>query len=129
MALQAFFPNIEPERIAWLNNYRAKIAAHGLTLGLSADEIANTQADIDYYVWMLHSSKPSRQPRMDNSASSALGETSPPLFFLAYADGKPAERPAGVLTRLFAQIAHLKIQASYTEAIGRDLGIVAHRRL
>ncbi len=44
MALQSYFPNAEAERIIWLGNYQAKIATHGLTVGLTPGEIAEIQA-------------------------------------------------------------------------------------
>ncbi|MDD5037598.1 MAG: hypothetical protein PHE55_22955, partial [Methylococcaceae bacterium] len=53
MALQSYFPNTEAERIIWLSNYRTKIATHGATVGLSAAEISDIQADIAYYLWLL----------------------------------------------------------------------------
>ena len=32
MPLQRYFPNTEPEQIAWLNNYKLKIPTHGPTI-------------------------------------------------------------------------------------------------
>ena len=39
----SYFPTTEAARLAWVMNYRDKIAVHGPALGLSALEIANTQ--------------------------------------------------------------------------------------
>ncbi len=41
----SYFPATEAARLAWVMNYRDKIAVRGPTLGLSAEEIANTQSE------------------------------------------------------------------------------------
>jgi hypothetical protein len=61
MANQAYFPASEADRVVWLTHFRAKLPVHGPTLGISPDEIAATLADIDYYVWLLHTWNPAVQ--------------------------------------------------------------------
>jgi len=129
MALQSYFPNTEADRIVWLGNYRAKIATHGAAVGLNTTEISDIQADIAYYLWLLQSWNPAVQQYAQAATAYknqiATGEGSPPLPAITAITAQPPARPAGVLTRLFAQIARFKTHAGYTETIGRDLGVIA----
>jgi hypothetical protein len=128
MALQAYFPNTEADRIVWLGTYRAKIATHGAAVGLVAQEITDIQADIAYYLWLLQTWNPAVQQYAQAATAYknqiGTGEGSPPLPAITAAANQPPVRPAGVLNRLFAQIARFKTHPGYTETIGRDLGVI-----
>jgi hypothetical protein len=129
MALQSYFPTAEADRIVWLSNYRAKIATHGPNLGLASQDIADIQADIAYYLWLLQSWHPAVQQYAQAATAyknqTATGTGSPPLPAFPLAANPLPARPAGVLTRLFAQIARLKTHPGYAETLGRDLGLIA----
>jgi hypothetical protein len=129
MALQSYFPTAEADRLVWLSNYRAKITTHGHALGLTDQEIADSQADIDRYLWLVQTWHPAAQQFVQAATAHknqiATGEGSPPLPVFATLTNPPPARPAGVLTRLFAQIARIKTHPGYTETLGRDLGLIA----
>lgn len=129
MALQSYFPTAEAERIVWLGNFRSKIATHGPNLGLSAAEITDLQADLAYYLWLLQTWNPAVQHYAQAATAYknliAHGEGNPALPALTPAANMPPPRPAGVLSRTFAQIARLKTHPGFSEAIGRDLGVIA----
>jgi hypothetical protein len=129
MATQSYFPTTEADRIVWLSNYRAKIATHGLAVGLTAQEIADIQADIAYYLWLLQSWNPAVQQYAQAATAYknqiGTGDGRPLLPAITPTAAQPPERPAGVLARLFAQVARFKTHAGYTETLGRDLGVIA----
>lgn len=131
MPAQRYFPQSEADRIAWLNNYAAKLPVHGPSLGLSGEEIGNTQADIAYLVWLLHTWNPAIQQdalqatAFKNLIASGNGTlaVAPPAATVFSAP--PGPRPPGVLNRLYNQVQRLKLHAAYSEAIGQDLGVIA----
>ena len=57
----SYFPSTEAARLLWVINYRDKIAIHGPTVGLGAAELANTQGDLDFYLWMHRDRYPASQ--------------------------------------------------------------------
>ncbi len=131
MAHQVFYPTSEGDRIVWLANYQQKITAHGVHCGLSKAEVADTVADLVYYIWVLQVWHPAVQKYMVAStfyknqlASPDNGvEHSMPVF-PEFPNAPPA-RPAGILDRLFNQIQRIKMNAGYNDSIGHDLGIIA----
>ncbi len=126
----SYFPTTEAARLAWVMNYRDKIAVHGPTLGLSALEIANTQRDLDFYIWMHRDYYPPSQADakesttyrnfMDNG-SGTVAQFPPPRTLIP--DPPPVPLP-GILTRLFAQIAGIKSRLEFNEYIGAELGVI-----
>ena len=78
----SYFPTTEAARLAWVMHYRDMIAVHGPTLGLSAEEIANTQRELDFYIWI--------ESRINNGEWVALGaDNSKPHY-----DTRPLIDPA-----------------------------------
>lgn len=130
MANQAYFPATEAERVVWLAHYSAKIATHGLTCGLSTEEIAAIQADIAFLIWILQAWNPAIQQNAleatayKNLIATGSGGKVVPVPIPALHRNPPEPRPPGVLNRLFNQVQRIKISAGYTPAIGQDLGII-----
>ena len=50
---QGYFPANEADRVVWLTHFCTKLSVYGPDLGFSADDIANTQADVGFYVWVV----------------------------------------------------------------------------
>ena len=130
MPNQAYFPTAEAERLAWLNNYLAKLPTLGLVCGITSTEITATQADIIGYVWVVHTWYPAFQQEamsatvLKSQLGTGSGTVRPTLPTLPSFANPPAIPLPGVLSRLFNQIARIKMHSAYTEAIGRDLGII-----
>jgi hypothetical protein len=130
MANQAYFPATEAERVVWLAHYSAKLPIHGPTCGLSPEEIAATQADIAFLIWILQTWNPAiQQNALEATAYKNLvatgngGNVVPVPVVAVY--GTPREpRPPGVLNRVFNQVQRIKISAGYIPAIGQDLGVI-----
>jgi hypothetical protein len=131
MPAQRYFPQYEADRVIWLNHYAAKIGEHGPRIGLSAEEIAATLADIAHYVWVLHTWYPATQQDALQATSTknliATGSGTEPVRIPAptqHTDPPAAVLP-GVLNRLFNQVQRIKLHPGYTDAIGQDLSVVA----
>ena len=136
--LQRFFPIQESDQIVWCNNFKAKIATHGATCGLTAGEITATQADLAYYVWVIEKWNPAIQNDAKEATAykkliasggvpGASPVAAPAASTFTGADVAPALVSPGVLTRLFLQIARMKTSAGFlanAAAIGADLKII-----
>jgi len=127
---QPYFPGSESASIAWLIHFAAKLAPCGEQLGLSAEEIAATLADIKFYVWYTTTYYPGiQQAGLEATAYKNIlaydpANTLRPLPVMASYEDAPAVRPAGILSRLFNLIQRIKLSPAYSAAIGQDLGII-----
>jgi hypothetical protein len=144
----SYFPKSESDQVPWCTNFRNKIGTHGPTCGIAAAEITDTQADLDFYVFLLNAWHPALQDALKRGTKykTQVATGSGPLLPLPVpppvptpappplpnpnpgGGGTPAPatfvRPPGVLTRLFNLIRRIKLAPGYTEGIGTDLRIV-----
>lgn len=126
-------PHIETELVPWLTNFGPKLANYAATLGLSPEEVAASQADAAYIIYLLNVRLPAERQTLaatvefknfmkDGDASAPLpatlpGTVAPPAY--------PAPVAPGVMNRLRKLVQNIKSRPGYTETIGRDLGIIA----
>ena len=132
MKRQNYYPSRLAEQANWLENYAAKVAIYGATLGLTAGQITATANDAKWchYVigtWLtaVRAFSPSTTDAVDDvltgggNLAVALPTFTPP----ALPAGTAAQLP-GALTRIFDLIGAMKRAAGYTEAIGTDMRII-----
>jgi hypothetical protein len=130
MANQAYFPANEADRVVWLTHFSAKLPVHGPDLGLGADEITAAIADIDFYVWLLHTWNPAIQKNsMEATAYKGIigtgsGSDLVAVPIHAVYDQPPAVRLPGVLPRLFNLVQRIKIAPNYSESVGQNLNVI-----
>ena len=132
MKRQVYYPSRIGDQANWLDNYAAKLPLHGPTLGVVAGDITASVNDAKYanYVlgtWLtaVRAFSPSTTDAVDDMLTG--GGSSPMVLPTFTAPALPAgvtAPPPGVLNRIFALVAKMKLSAGYTEAIGTDLGIV-----
>jgi hypothetical protein len=127
-----YYPSRIGDQVNWLDNYSVKLPLHGPTLGVDPADITASVNDAKFgnYVlgtWLtaVRNFSPSTTDAVDDVLTGAGGSAIvlPTFTAPALPAGVTATVP-GVLTRIFALIAKMKLHAAYTEAIGTDLGIV-----
>lgn len=104
----SFFPRVDAELVVWANNYKNKIAANAVALGLTDDQVTNEVTFCDQLITAINEV---------NSKKQAL-KSSLDARLLAI------EVQGGALR---TEIARHKLNPGYTDAIGSDLGIISHR--
>lgn len=131
MATNSFFPNSEAEQIIWLSHYLANLPTHGPVCGLSEAEVAASQTDLQYYIWLLQHWHPSLQKDAKEATAykqlmvGGTGPASNRPQSSAIPDPPPVVPEPGLQKRLFSQIVRIKAHPGYNEAIGHDLGVIA----
>jgi len=132
MKRQDYFPSRIGDQVNWLDNFAAKLPAYGPTLGVIAGDVTAAVNDAKYanYVlgtWLsaVRNFSPSTTDAVDDvlTGAGSVAMVLPSFAAPALPAGVTAALP-GTLTRLFALISKMKLNAAYTEAIGTDLGIV-----
>ena len=127
---KTYYPTTDAEQGIWWKNFGVKIALHGASLGISAAEISQIQADslvLNYLNETIDSLKKELAKRIayrnaltDNELGSTLGVIpAAPVFTVA-----PTAVPAGINKSRAKFVARIKNHSNYTNAIGEDLGII-----
>ena len=130
MSKNSYFPTVEAEQIIWLSHYSSKLPINGPICGIDGNEITRTQTDITTQIFILQQWHPSsqldakeatahKQLILNGTGNEPVPYPQPTLF----PNPPPASIP-GIQKRLFSQIVRIKASLNYTEAIGKDLGIV-----
>lgn len=133
MKRQNYYPSRLANQANWLENYAAKVAVYGATLGLTAGQITASANDAKWchYVigtWLtaVRAFSPSTTDAVDDVLTGG-GSSVPVVLPTFTAPALPAgttEQLPGALTRIFDLIGAMKRAAAYTEAIGTDMGVV-----
>jgi hypothetical protein len=101
-----FLPSADPQLIPWLKNFSAKLQAHQKELGLTDAVVKAEEARVAALTGAIEKNEQKRaEYQAQVTATRTLKE--------------------GELGKLRATVRLLKAQPAFTEAIGRDLGILA----
>ena len=138
MKRNAYYPSRIADQILWLENFRAKILAYIVALGISAPAAAAIIADCRWLIYVLGTWLPSGRawgPACTDAAAAAQTGTGGgpivlPVFTAPALPGPEGSLPAvvpvapGALNRIFAFVQLIKDSAGDTDAIDSDLRIV-----
>lgn len=125
-----FIPRTDAKKDIWLGNFAQKLPAHATTLGLSNDVVKDVQDSAVFWSWLQKAVVPWRgydqswTAFRDGMRSGGDGATNqmPPVPTL---DAMPSPVAPDIFGRLSKLVATIKNAPNYTEAIGKDLGIIA----
>jgi hypothetical protein len=104
----SFFPKVDAELVVWANNYKNKITANALVLGLSDAQVAQEINYCDQLIAAVNGVSIQKQALKAAQEAKLLA----------------IEKQGGALRN---EIARHKLNANYTDAIGNDLGVISHR--
>ena len=130
MAKSYYLPITDKEKAVWLKNFSIKFNGYATSLGFTAADataVANDSAAFSYMLDVIEAFKSETQERVgfkdilrDGPLGAVIGAMpSVPVFPAA-----PAGVPAGVFPRVNAIVKRMKAHPAYTEAIGKDCGII-----
>jgi hypothetical protein len=120
-------PRNDNELMVWLNNFSTSFASHATALGFTAAEVSSVGADaamLSYLVPTYKSALRARSTYKNLVVSGALGRPATPPPPAPTTATPPATVPPGILARLRNLVQRIQLAPGYTEAIGRDLGIL-----
>jgi hypothetical protein len=135
MAKIHYLPTSDKDRTVWLNNFSAKLAPVAASLGILPAEVtsvANDAANCTYAVnnvEIMTTNKEQRVTYKNLILNGPLGKVagSPPA--LPVIPAAPAAVAPGIFPRTGQLVQRIKNSSNYTEAIGRDLGIIGAEQL
>ena len=124
-----YLPATDAGRLPWLNNFAIKLPSYSTVLGLNAGDVASVTADAAFFSYVLNSQlqiaayaqqwTAYKNLARDGGAVSIVTAPVAPALGVA-----PALVNPGILTRVKALVARIKVAPAYTDSIGQALGIV-----
>lgn len=134
MGKSHYLPRTDQERVVWLNNFSAKFAVYAATFGMASEVagVAKDAAMFAYTVAMVETSTTTKEQWVDfkNLMRNGTPTQLPvPVIAPPAVPAAPAAVQAGIFTRVGQQVQRIKNNPNYTEAIGKDLGIIGSEQL
>jgi len=130
MAAGNYLPDRDSEKVIWLNNFNSKFSGYATLLGFTSEDVGQINDDtamFAYCVGQVAFFKTEKQEvvKYKNLVSNgAIGTPTGDFPSLPPIPAPPDVVPAGVFKRLAKTVQRIKNHPQYTEAIGKDLGII-----
>lgn len=131
MPVRSAVPDNINELQPWLQTFSTKLAAHATALAVTTAELASVAADsavVSWLVKVLPLVRTTAQQLTAYKDTVCEGQTGPLAQALPTLPTLPAPPAAvldGIIPRTRTLVARLKKSPGYTEAIGKDLGVIA----
>ncbi|MEY2484771.1 MAG: hypothetical protein QOG67_2900 [Verrucomicrobiota bacterium] len=125
---KSYYPTDRAGQIKWHNNFAAEFPGIGGSLGFSGPEISNAVNDSMYAVYLLETLGPEIESNPGHAARAVLeGQSQGSYVDLQHEANAPKPVHPGIDTRRQARVERIKGHSSYTEDIGRRLGIMSRK--
>jgi len=130
MSKKAYYlPKSDEERVPWLHNFATKLPNYAAKYNITPEEIMDMQNSASYFDAFVkyrnqsgnfQNSLTNHRDVISNGLSNGatLQALQPPVMML------PEPPPPGIFKRARALVSRIKAHVNYTEADGRDLGII-----
>ncbi|MCE2996362.1 MAG: hypothetical protein ACK5RG_18330 [Cyclobacteriaceae bacterium] len=130
MAKDHYLPRTDEGKLIWINNFSAKIGNYVNTVGLTAADVTSAKNDAAMFAYLVNAAEvftTAKEQRVNFKNLIKDGPLGKPLGLVPdtpVLGTKPADVAPGIFPRLAQLVQRIKNSAAYTEAIGKDLGII-----
>lgn len=130
MSKSFYLPRADKDRAAWLKNFSSKFGTYAANLGFLPEDVASVANDsvaFAYALDVIETFKTETQERTSYKDILRDGPIGAPLGSAPSFPPLPPPAPtvaAGIFPRTTAIVKRMKAHPNYTEAIGRDCGII-----
>jgi hypothetical protein len=135
MAKSYYLPSSDKDRAAWLKNFSAKFNGYATTLGFTAADATSVANDSAYFSYALDvaeiykSELKERTSYKDILRDGPIGSPLGALPTVPVLPPPPTVVLAGVFPRISGIVRRMKAFPTYTDAIGKDCGIIGTETL
>jgi hypothetical protein len=135
MAKAHYLPKSDKERAVWLNNFSSKFATYCTSLGFLASDAASVNNDtamFNYALNMAEAYTTAKEQRINFKnilRDGPVGQVIGPIPVAPVIGSAPAAVAAGIFPRIAQLVQRIKNTPAYTEAIGKDLGIIGAEQI
>jgi hypothetical protein len=129
MAKSYYLPSDDAGRLAWMNNFSAKLPSYSAALGLTASDVTSVTNDDAFFAYCLNVQQQvaAYAQQWTTYKNAARDGTDPALGLAPVAPVlgvAPTAVAPGIITRVKAIVARIKVAPGYTDAIGQALQII-----
>ncbi|NOS93086.1 MAG: hypothetical protein HOP30_14280 [Cyclobacteriaceae bacterium] len=134
MSKAGYLPRGDNERVLWLNQFASKLSIHATTLGLTPADVSGTQNDAAMFTYLvtqveIHTTaKESRVNYKNLIKDGPIGAPGGVLPMPIPVIAAPTVVAPGIFPRLAMLVQRIKYSPGYTEAIGKDLGVISAQK-
>jgi len=130
MAKGFYLPKKDKDKVVWLKNFNLKFSNYATALGFTAADVTAVGKDAAMFEYLvliiamyLHEKEQKvkyKQILAEGPIGHALGALPAPATLPA----APPAVPAGIFPRIAKIVQRIKNHPDYSEAVGRDLGVI-----
>jgi hypothetical protein len=130
MAKKTYLPKADADKVIWLNNFAAKFSPLAVTLGFVAADataVTNDAAMFAYLMGTVENFTTAKEQRVEYKnliKDGPIGSVGGAVPSGPAVPAAPTVVAPGVFPRISQMVQRIKNHPAYTEAIGRDLGII-----
>jgi len=129
MSTGPYLPRTDQGRVIWMNNFASKFTVAAPTIGFLASDVTavnNDAAMYAYLVALVETFTTEKEERVNYKNLISRGAIGPVGTFpsMPTIPLPPVSVPAGIFSRISNIVGRIKRHPAYTEALGRDLGII-----
>jgi hypothetical protein len=129
MAKSYYLPSDDAGRLSWLNNFSAKLPSYSTALGLTAGDVTSVTNDAAFFAYALNCQQQvAAYAQQWTTYKNAARDGSDPALGLAPVAPNLGIAPTvvapGIISRVKAIVARIKVAPGYTDAIGQALQII-----
>ena len=130
MSKAGYLPRAEKDRLVWFNNFSDKFSKSAIGLGFTAADVAsvfNDAAMFSFLITCVEIYTTAKEQCVDYKnliGKGPIGATGGPVPPPPSMSTMPTEVAPGIFPRLSKLVDRIKVSPTYTEAIGKDLGII-----
>ena len=130
MAKSNYLPRADKDRVVWLNNFASKFATAFAGLGFVAADVTSVNNDAAMFAYLVNqvevytTAKEQRVDYRNLIKDGPIGTPGGALPVAPAAGTVPTAVAPGIFPRISQLVQRIKNSATYTEAIGKDLGVI-----
>ncbi len=130
MAKDHYLPRADKDRVVWLNNFSTKFGTSAVPLGFVAADVTSVNNDGALFNYLVNqvevftSAKENRVNYKNLIKDGPLGAVAGPAPTVPVVPAAPTGVAAGIFPRIAQLVQRIKNSPTYTEALGKDLGII-----
>jgi hypothetical protein len=130
-----YLPRADNDKNVWINNLNSKLGTYAATLGLSAADITALNNDTLMFTYLINVTEiitNYKKLRVDHKnllRDGPIGAAGGAMPAAPALPSVPTAVAPGIFPRVTQLVQRIKTNANYTEAIGKDLGIVGSQQM
>ncbi|NOS91503.1 MAG: hypothetical protein HOP30_06250 [Cyclobacteriaceae bacterium] len=130
MAKEYYLPRTDEQKARWMANFLNKLNMYATGLGFTEAEMTSLKNDVAFFSYTLNAvevfttAKEQRVNYKNALRDGPIGKIAGVVSDVPALGTKPTEVAPGIIPRITQMVQRIKSNPAYTEAMGKDLGII-----